>query len=102
MVFFRLPLAAPDLCKKTIVSVFWFGASIYVLGLLSVRATSVSHYPGHISILFRWSERLFEPFWSEKADGLGIGLYHARLVITGVGGTFQALTPPQKPITFVV
>ena len=49
-----------------------------------------------------WPERLFEPFWSEKGDGLGIGLYHARQLITGAGGTLQALTPPQDPMTFVV
>lgn len=50
----------------------------------------------------RWPERLFEPFWSEKGDGLGIGLYHARQLTTGLGGTLQALTPPDKPMTFVV
>lgn len=50
----------------------------------------------------RWPERLFEPFWSEKGDGLGIGLYHARQLTTGLGGTLQALTPADKPMTFVV
>lgn len=50
----------------------------------------------------RWPERLFEPFWSEKGDGLGIGLYHARQLTTGLGGTLQALTPTEKPMTFVV
>jgi len=49
-----------------------------------------------------WPERLFEPFWSEKGDGLGIGLYHARQLVTGAGGTLQALTPAQEPMTFVV
>jgi len=49
-----------------------------------------------------WPERLFEPFWSEKGDGLGIGLYHARQLITGSGGTLQAITPSDEPMTFVI
>lgn len=49
-----------------------------------------------------WPERLFEPFWSEKGDGLGIGLYHARQLITGLGGNLQASTPNNAPMTFVV
>ncbi|MCG8412724.1 MAG: HAMP domain-containing histidine kinase [Pseudomonadales bacterium] len=49
-----------------------------------------------------WPERLFEPFWSEKGDGLGIGLYHARQLVTGLGGTLQASTPADAPMTFVV
>lgn len=50
----------------------------------------------------QWPERLFEPFWSEKGDGLGIGLYHARQLVTGLGGNLQALTPRDAPMTFVV
>lgn len=49
-----------------------------------------------------WPERLFEPFWSEKGDGLGIGLYHARQLIQGAGGTLQALTPDDAPMVFVM
>lgn len=49
-----------------------------------------------------WPERLFEPFWSGKGDGLGIGLYHARQLTTGLGGTLHASTPTDKPMTFVV
>lgn len=48
-----------------------------------------------------WPERLFEPFWSEKGDGLGIGLYHARQLIQGAGGTLQAITPENDPMIFV-
>lgn len=61
-----------------------------------------------ISILDRsgapclWPERLFEPFWSEKGDGLGIGLYHARQLVTGLGGSFVAETPSDGPLTFVI
>lgn len=49
-----------------------------------------------------WPERLFEPFWSEKGDGLGIGLYHARQLVRSAGGSLQALTPRESPMTFVV
>lgn len=49
-----------------------------------------------------WPERLFEPFWSEKGDGLGIGLYHARQLISGAGGTLQAIASPQEPLIFVM
>ncbi len=49
-----------------------------------------------------WPERLFEPFWSEKGDGLGIGLYHARQLVQGAGGTIQAVTPADSPMIFVI
>lgn len=49
-----------------------------------------------------WPERLFEPFWSEKGDGLGIGLYHARQLVQGAGGTLQAITPKNDPMIFMV
>lgn len=50
----------------------------------------------------RWPERLFEPFWSEKGDGLGIGLYHARQLIQGVGGSLSAQTPSDGPLSFII
>ena len=49
-----------------------------------------------------WPERLFEPFWSEKGDGLGIGLYHARQLVTGAGGSLQVLAPADSSMTFVI
>jgi Histidine kinase-, DNA gyrase B-, and HSP90-like ATPase len=49
-----------------------------------------------------WPERLFEPFWSEKGDGLGIGLYHARQLVQGAGGSLYAITPENDPMKFVV
>jgi signal transduction histidine kinase len=49
-----------------------------------------------------WPERLFEPFWSEKGDGLGIGLYHARQLVKEAGGTITAITPQDAPLKFVV
>lgn len=50
----------------------------------------------------KWPERLFEPFWSEKGDGLGIGLYHARQLLHGIGGSLSARTPSDGPLSFVV
>ncbi|MFZ4536571.1 sensor histidine kinase [Propionivibrio sp.] len=35
-------------------------------------------------------ERLFEPFWSSDAAGLGIGLYQARQALQSCGGTLTA------------
>lgn len=49
-----------------------------------------------------WPERLFEPFWSEKGDGLGIGLYHARQLIMGAGGSMKAITPVDATMIFVL
>jgi C4-dicarboxylate-specific signal transduction histidine kinase len=47
-------------------------------------------------------ERLFEPFWSEKGDGLCIGFYHARQLAQEAGGTLQAITPNNNPMIFMV
>ncbi len=47
-----------------------------------------------------WPERLFEPFWSEKGDGLGIGLYHARQQLSEAGGSLTAITPSDGPLEF--
>lgn len=49
-----------------------------------------------------WPERLFEPFWSEKGDGLGIGLYHARQLLSSAGGSLTAKTPEAAPLTFIL
>lgn len=50
----------------------------------------------------KWPERLFEPFWSEKGDGLGIGLYHARQLVSEIGGSLRAETPQDGPLSFIV
>lgn len=50
----------------------------------------------------QWPERLFEPFWSEKGDGLGIGLYQCRQLLSGVGGSIEARAPDDKPLIFVM
>lgn len=45
-------------------------------------------------------ERLFEPFWSSDPNGLGIGLYQARQLIAGCGGTLGALLTPTGALGF--
>lgn len=50
----------------------------------------------------KWPERLFEPFWSEKGDGLGIGLYHARQLVSDIGGSIHAEAPSDGPLRFVI
>jgi signal transduction histidine kinase len=50
----------------------------------------------------KWPERLFEPFWSEKGDGLGIGLYHARQLVHEIGGSLSARTPADGPLRFIL
>jgi hypothetical protein len=49
-----------------------------------------------------WPERLFEPFWSEQGEGLGIGLYQARQFAVSASGSLEILAPPDQPITFVL
>lgn len=49
-----------------------------------------------------WPERLFEPFWSAKADGLGIGLYHARQLLTAAGARIEVVAAVDKPLIFVI
>lgn len=48
----------------------------------------------------RQPERLFEPFWSNKPDGLGIGLYQARQLLETAGGTLSAFTTPAGQLQF--
>jgi len=48
-------------------------------------------------------ERLFEPFWSERGEGLGIGLYQARQLAVSASGSLELLAPPaDRPLTFVL
>jgi signal transduction histidine kinase len=48
------------------------------------------------------AERLFEPFWTNRPGGLGIGLYQARNLAISIGGSLEALTPAKEPLTFVL
>lgn len=47
-------------------------------------------------------ERLFEPFWSEQGEGMGIGLYQARQLATKAGGALEILAPTNQPLTFIL
>lgn len=49
-----------------------------------------------------WPERLFEPFWSEKGGSLGIGLYHARQLVQGAGGSLRVDAPSAAPLSFIL
>lgn len=45
-------------------------------------------------------ERLFEPFWSSDANGLGIGLYQARELARSTGGELVAETDTEGRLRF--
>ena len=47
-------------------------------------------------------ERLFEPFWSERGSGRGIGLYQSQQMAESLGGTLTALAPEDGPLKFVL
>ena len=42
-------------------------------------------------------EKIFEPFYSEKKGGLGIGLYHCRNIAHNMKGTLSAENTPEGP-----
>lgn len=45
-------------------------------------------------------ERLFEPFWSSDAAGLGIGLYQAKQMLEMQGGSLQVTQDADTPLRF--
>ncbi|MGJ8689559.1 MAG: ATP-binding protein [Gammaproteobacteria bacterium] len=47
-------------------------------------------------------ERLFEPFWSERGQGRGIGLYQSRQLAQTEGGNLEAVAHRDSPLRFVL
>ena len=47
-------------------------------------------------------ERLFEPFWSSNADGLGIGLYQAKHMLEKCNATITASKSPTDQVLFLI
>ena len=46
--------------------------------------------------------RIFEPFYSTKSDGMGLGLSICRAIVSAHGGTIEAIRNPDKGMTFAV
>ncbi|MDP1912735.1 MAG: hypothetical protein Q8L20_06400 [Gammaproteobacteria bacterium] len=49
-----------------------------------------------------WPERLFEPFWSERGSGRGIGLYQSRQLANAAGGSLEVNALSDRPLQFVL
>jgi signal transduction histidine kinase len=47
-------------------------------------------------------ERIFEPFWSSNPDGLGIGLYQAKLLLEADGGKLSVARHDSGTLQFLV
>lgn len=47
-------------------------------------------------------EEIFEPFFSTKADGLGLGLYVTRRIVEEHGGTIRVESEPGQGTTFTI
>ena len=45
-------------------------------------------------------EQVFEPFFSSKTNGLGLGLSVCRSIITAHGGKLWAINNPERGATF--
>jgi signal transduction histidine kinase len=67
--------------------------------------------PGSVAVSFEDSgigideakaERLFEPFYTTKARGLGIGLSVCRTIVQAHGGRIWATANPERGATFHV
>lgn len=69
---------------------------------------TISTYAEQVSITIEASnaasvpapERLFEPFWSSDAAGLGIGLYQAKQMLEMQGGSLQVIQDNITPLRF--
>jgi signal transduction histidine kinase len=75
--------------------------------LLVITIKMHTHYVG-ITIYARNGksvpalERLFEPFWSSDAAGLGIGLYQAKQMLEMQGGSLQVTQEIDAPLRFQI
>jgi C4-dicarboxylate-specific signal transduction histidine kinase len=49
-----------------------------------------------------WPERLFEPFWSERGKGRGIGLYQSRQLANAADGSLEVRAAADRPLCFVL
>ncbi|MDO8272335.1 MAG: hypothetical protein Q7U82_10530 [Gammaproteobacteria bacterium] len=49
-----------------------------------------------------WPERLFEPFWSERGKGRGIGLYQSRQLANAADGSLDVRAAPDKSLCFIL
>lgn len=49
-----------------------------------------------------WLERLFEPFWSERGKGRGIGLYQSRQLANAADGSLEVRVAADRPLCFVL
>jgi signal transduction histidine kinase len=47
-------------------------------------------------------ERVFEPFFTTREEGTGLGLAVAKQIVTGHGGTIQASGAPERGATFSI
>jgi two-component system NtrC family sensor kinase len=63
--------------------------------VVSVRDTGVGIPPENL-------ERIFEPFFSTKQEGTGMGLAVSRTLVRRHGGTLEAESPPGEGATFTV
>ena len=64
-----------------------------------LRLTVVDSGPG---IPAKDLEKIFEPLYTTKADGLGLGLTISRTIVERLGGTLSARNVPGRGAAFTV
>jgi PAS domain S-box-containing protein len=66
------------------------------------REIAVDVVDGGVGIPPENLERMFEPFWSTKRGGLGVGLSLSRSIVTSFGGRIEALSEVGRGSTFTI